>query len=74
MEKAKKNKFNQNKDRRIRYCQSAPQLRDAPEWAEHATFSADDEHCDDGRTVSDLMKEKMRVVSEKPLNAETPND
>jgi len=44
MEKDKNIKFNQNKDRRIRYCQRAP------EWAEHARFDAEDEPCDDGRT------------------------
>jgi hypothetical protein len=44
MEKEKNIKFNQNNDRRMRYCQSAP------EWAEHARFYAEDEPCDDGRT------------------------
>ena len=42
MGKDKNIKFNQNKDRRTRYCQRAP------EWAEHARFDADDEPCDDG--------------------------
>jgi hypothetical protein len=44
MGKDKNIKFNQNKDRRIRYCQRAP------EWAEHARFDAEDEPCNDGRT------------------------
>jgi hypothetical protein len=44
MEKNKKNIFNQDDDRRIRYC------RKAPEWAEHARFDEEDEPCDDGRT------------------------
>ena len=44
MDKDNKKKFNQNKDRRIGYCQSAP------ERVEHAILSADGEPCNDGRT------------------------
>ena len=42
--KDKNIEFDENKNRRIKYCQSAP------EWAEHARFNEDDEPCDDGRT------------------------
>ena len=44
MEKDKNIKFDENQDRRLKYCQSAP------EWAEHARFDVADEPCDDGRT------------------------
>jgi hypothetical protein len=44
MEKDKNIEFDENKDRRIQYCQNAP------EWAEHARFLTEDEPCDDGRT------------------------
>ena len=44
MEKNTNNIFIRDGDRRIRYCQKAP------EWAEHARFDDQDEPCDDGRT------------------------
>jgi hypothetical protein len=44
MEKNTKNISNRDDDRRIRYCQKAP------EWVEHARFDDQDEPCDDGRT------------------------
>ena len=39
MEMNKKHIFNRDDDRRIRYCQKAP------EWAEHARFDEQDEPC-----------------------------
>jgi len=44
MAKDKTIESDENPDRRLKYCQRAP------EWAEHARFDAEDEPCDDGRT------------------------
>ena len=44
MGKDKNIEFDENKDRRIKYCQNAP------DWAEHARFDLENEPCDDGRT------------------------
>ena len=44
MKESKTKTFDPNNDRRIDYCQKAP------EWAEHARFESDDEPCDDGRS------------------------
>jgi len=43
MKESKTIAFDPNNDRRIKYCQNAP------EWAEHARLDSDDEPCDDGR-------------------------
>jgi hypothetical protein len=43
VEENRNEQFNEDEDRRLPFCTSAP------EWAEHARLHGEDEPCDDGR-------------------------
>lgn len=56
MKKEDESKFDENRERRIKFC------RQAPEWAEHARFDDFEEPCDDGRAARSCGNRK----GEKP--------